>query len=74
MEMLKRQDDFFEKLRSHPDFNQLTGEDLREIIDLLVEPTRRIESCISKGQLKQLAKQLLAQNTAFRKILKDLQK
>lgn len=43
--------------------------DLRDLCDLLREPVKNVNSCVSKGQLKTLCKQLLAENVALRKII-----
>ena len=43
--------------------------ELRDLCDLLREPMKNVNSCVSKGQLKSLCKQLLAENVALRKII-----
>lgn len=43
--------------------------ELRDLCDLLREPMKNVNSCVSKGQLKTLCKQLLAENVALRKII-----
>ena len=43
--------------------------ELRDLCDLLREPVKNVNSCVSKGQLKTLCKQLLAENVALRKII-----
>ena len=48
-------------------FENLDEFDLRDLCNLISEPARNINNCISKGQLKTLCKQLLAENLALRK-------
>ena len=48
-------------------FKNLDEFDLRDLCNLIGEPARNINNCISKGQLKTLCKQLLAENLALRK-------
>lgn len=43
--------------------------DIQDICDLLSEPFKNVNQCISKGQLKNLCKQLLIENVALRKAL-----
>lgn len=43
--------------------------ELQDLCDLLREPVKNVNSCVSKGQLKTLCKQLLAENVALRKIV-----
>ena len=48
------------------DFNEF---DLRDLCSLLQEPIKNVNSCVSKGQLKTLCKQLLVENVALRKMI-----
>ena len=41
--------------------------DIQDICDLLSEPFKNVNQCISKGQLQNLCKQLLIENIALRK-------
>lgn len=43
--------------------------DIQNLCSLLQEPIRNINSCVSKGQLKTLCKQLLVENVSLRKRL-----
>ena len=43
--------------------------DIQDICDLLSEPFKNVNQCISKGQLKNLCKQLLIENVALRKMV-----
>lgn len=43
--------------------------DIQDLCSLLQEPIRNINSCVSKGQLKTLCKQLLVENVSLRKRL-----
>ena len=43
--------------------------DIQDLCSLLQEPIRNINSCVSKGQLKTLCKQLLVENASLRKCL-----
>lgn len=43
--------------------------DIQDICDLLSEPFKNVNQCISKGQLKNLCKQLLIENAALRKMV-----
>ena len=43
--------------------------DLQDLCSLLKEPIKNVNSCVSKGQLKTLCKQLLVENVALRKIV-----
>ena len=43
--------------------------DLQDLCSLLQEPIKNVNSCVSKGQLKTLCKQLLVENVALRKIV-----
>ena len=43
--------------------------DIQDLCSLLQEPVRNINSCVSKGQLKTLCKQLLVENVSLRKCL-----
>ena len=43
--------------------------DIHDLCSLLKEPIRNVNSCVSKGQLKTLCKQLLVENVALRKLL-----
>ena len=43
--------------------------DIQDLCSLLREPIRNVNSCISKGQLKTLCKQLLVENVSLRKLL-----
>lgn len=54
-----------EKVLQHADYSDLDEIDLRQMCKLMQEPVRAIGSCISKGQLQTLCKQLLAQNLAL---------
>lgn len=48
-------------------FKNLDEFDLRDLCNLMQEPVKNVNACISKGQLKTLCKQLLAENLALRK-------
>ena len=52
----------FDYLKSFDEF------DLQDLCSLLQEPIKNVNSCVSKGQLKTLCKQLLVENVALRKI------
>ena len=43
--------------------------DIQDLCSLLREPIRNVNSCVSKGQLKTLCKQLLVENVSLRKLL-----
>ena len=43
--------------------------DIQDLCSLLQEPIRNVNSCVSKGQLKTLCKQLLVENVPLRKLL-----
>ena len=43
--------------------------DIQDLCSLLQEPIRNVSSCVSKGQLKTLCKQLLVENVSLRKLL-----
>ena len=43
--------------------------DIQDLCSLLKEPIRNVNSCVSKGQLKTLCKQLLVENVSLRKLL-----
>ena len=43
--------------------------DIQDLCSLLREPVRNVNSCVSKGQLKTLCKQLLVENVSLRKLL-----
>lgn len=43
--------------------------DIQDLCYLLKEPIRNVNSCVSKGQLKTLCKQLLVENVSLRKLL-----
>lgn len=43
--------------------------DIQDLCSLLREPLRNVNSCVSKGQLKTLCKQLLVENVSLRKLL-----
>ena len=43
--------------------------DLQDLCSLLKEPIKNVNSCVSKGQLKTLCKQLLVENVALRKMI-----
>ena len=51
----------------HRNFDYLS--DLQDLCSLLKEPIKNVNSCVSKGQLKTLCKQLLVENVALRKIV-----
>ena len=53
----------FDYLKSFDEF------DLQDLCSLLKEPIKNVNSCVSKGQLKTLCKQLLVENVALRKIV-----
>ena len=53
----------FDYLKSFDEF------DLQDLCSLLKEPIKNVNSCVSKGQLKTLCKQLLVENVALRKII-----
>lgn len=46
--------------------------DLQDLCSLLKEPIKNVNSCVSKGQLKTLCKQLLVENVALRKIVNNM--
>lgn len=43
--------------------------DIQDLCSLLKEPIKNVNSCVSKGQLKTLCKQLLVENVSLRKLL-----
>ena len=53
----------FDYLKSFDEF------DLQDLCSLLKEPIKNVNSCVSKGQLKTLCKQLLVENVALRKMI-----
>lgn len=53
----------FDYLKSFDEF------DLQDLCSLLQEPIKNVNSCVSKGQLKTLCKQLLVENVALRKMI-----
>ena len=53
----------FDYLKSFDEF------DLQDLCSLLKEPIKNVSSCVSKGQLKTLCKQLLVENVALRKMI-----
>ena len=60
---------YVEDIQKHEIFNRLDEYWLRDLCNLMNEPSRNIDSCISKGQLRATCKRLLAQNIAMRKLL-----
>lgn len=50
-------------------FYNLDEFDLRNLCELMKDKQRTIHSCISKGQLKTLCNQLMAENLALKKRL-----
>lgn len=58
---------YIAEIREVEVFKNLDEFDLRDLCNLISEPARNINSCINKGQLKTLCKQLLAENMALRK-------
>lgn len=56
------------------DYNSLTDLDKEQIAELMREPVRSIHTCISKGQLQTLCKQLLAQNLTLQTQKRNLEK
>lgn len=58
---------YIAEIREVEVFKNLDEFDLRDLCNLISEPARNINSCISKGQLKTLCKKLLAENMALRK-------
>ena len=53
----------FDYLKSFDEF------DLQDLCSLLKEPIKNVNSCVSKGQLKTLCRQLLVENVALRKMI-----
>lgn len=68
-ERMYKDEMYIEELNKVLDFKKLDEFGLRELCELMAEPERSINSCISKGQLRTLCKQLMAQNIALRKSL-----
>lgn len=66
---IEKENLYIKEIQNHEIFNKMDECDLRDLCNLLDEPFRNINSCISKGQLRTTCKQLLAQNIAMRKIL-----
>lgn len=50
------------EMSSHQSIEGLTKFTLEQLVDLMNEPFRAIETCMTKPQLKQAAKKTLAQN------------
>lgn len=46
-------------------YGELDEYEIAQVLDLMSQPMRAIGSCISKGQLQDLCKQLLGQNLAL---------
>lgn len=46
-------------------YGELDEYEIAQVLDLMAQPMRAIGSCISKGQLQDLCKQLLGQNLAL---------
>ena len=67
-----RDEMYIEELSKMPCFERLDEFDLRDLCNLISEPARNINSCISKGQLKTLCKQLLAENIALKQSIKNM--
>lgn len=63
---------YIEELSKIPCFEMLDEFSLRDLCELMAEPERNINSCISKGQLKTLCKQLLAENIALKKSIEKI--
>lgn len=53
-------------------YRDMTADDVREVLQLLTATTRKTHQCISKGQLRQLAEQLMAQNAMLTKRCAEL--
>lgn len=60
-----------EELQKMDIFNKFDEFDLRDLCNLMQEPVKNVNACISKGQLKTLCKQLLAENLALRKHIEN---
>lgn len=67
-----RDEMYIEELSKMPCFERLDEFSLRDLCELMAEPERNINSCISKGQLKTLCKQLLAENIALKQSIKNM--
>lgn len=52
-------------------FEGLDEVDLVDLCRLMNQPVRAVHSCISKGQLRTLCKQLLAENLALQKRIQE---
>ncbi len=52
-----------------PLYRDLDTFQVDELVELMKEPVRAIQTCISKGQLQTLCKQLLAQNLVLQQKL-----
>lgn len=55
-----------------PLYRELKEFDVDELVELMKEPVRAVGECITKGQLKTLCVQLLAQNLTLQKKLQNL--
>lgn len=53
-------------MRTRLDVEDFDEFDIQDLCSLLQEPIRNINSCVSKGQLKTLCKQLLVENVSLR--------
>jgi hypothetical protein len=55
-----------------PLYKDLDEFDVNDLVELMKEPVRAIHTCISKGQLEKLCKQLLAQNLVLQQKLQRM--
>lgn len=70
MDIGKQRDDMYiSEIQMVEFFDRLDEFDLRDLCNLMNEPRKTIHSCISKGQLKTLCTQLMAENIALRKLV-----
>lgn len=60
-------------LKAMPLFQNFSDMDMQRLLELMQKPCKSIDSCISKGQLQTLCKQLLAQNLAFQTAIRNLE-
>lgn len=68
---MEREASFYNDPPAYRD-RELTFEDLAEINELLNDPMRNPNACVSKGQLKRLTEQLLVRNHLLEKQVTEL--
>ena len=60
---------YIKEIQLNEIFEKLDEFELRDLCNIMSEPHRKIHSCISKGQLKTLCLQLIAENIALKKLI-----